>query len=68
MTDILDRLIEKINRPLNCEKEYKGIVASVIVSLGKDKLDEIESLCKYHGKYSILLPCIKEAKAEAPIV
>lgn len=63
MTDILDRLVEKINRPLYCEKEYKGIVASVIVSLGKDKLDEIESLCKYHGKYSILLPCIKEAKA-----
>jgi hypothetical protein len=63
MTDILDRLVAKINRPLYCEKEYRGIVASVIVSLGKDKLDEIESLCKYHGKYSILLPCIKEAKA-----
>ena len=45
MTEILDRLVEKINRPLYCEKEYKGIVASIIVSLGKDKLGEIENLC-----------------------
>ena len=41
MTEILDRLVEKINSPLYCEKEYKGIVASIIVSLGKDKFGEI---------------------------
>lgn len=62
MTEILDRLVEKINRPLYCEKEYKGIVASVIVSLGKDKLDDIESLCKKYSKYDLLFSCIKEAK------
>lgn len=62
MTEILDRLVEKINRPLYCEKVYKGIVASIIVSLGKDKFGEIENLCKTHSRYNILLSCIKEAK------
>ena len=62
MTEVLDRLVEKINRPLYCEKEYKGIVASIIVSLGKDKLGEIENLCKNHSRYNILLSSIKEAK------
>lgn len=62
MTEVLDRLVEKINRPLYCEKVYKGIVASIIVSLGKDKFEEIENLCKTHSRYNILLSCIKEAK------
>ena len=62
MTEVLDRLVEKINRPLYCEKVYKGIVASIIVSLGKDKFGEIENLCKTHSRYNILLSCIKEAK------
>ena len=62
MTEILDRLVEMINRPLYCEKVYKGIVASIIVSLGKDKFEEIENLCKTHSRYNILLSCIKEAK------
>ena len=62
MTEILDRLVENINRPLYCEKVYKGIVASIIVSLGKDKFGEIENLCKTHSRYNILLSCIKEAK------
>ena len=62
MTEILDRLVEMINRPLYCEKVYKGIVASIIVSLGKDKFGEIENLCKTHSRYNILLSCIKEAK------
>ena len=62
MTEVLDRLVENINRPLYCEKVYKGIVASIIVSLGKDKFGEIENLCKTHSRYNILLSCIKEAK------
>ena len=62
MTELLDRLVEKINRPLYCENDYKCIVRSVIVSLGKDKLGEIENLCRNHGRYNILLSCIKDAK------
>ena len=62
MTELLDRLVEKINRPLYCENDYKGIVWSVIVSFGKDKLGEIENLCRNHDRYNILFSCIKDAK------
>ena len=62
MTELLDRLVEKINRPLYCENDYKGIVRSVIVSFGKDKLGEIENLCRNHDRYNILLSCIKDPK------
>ena len=58
MLEFVDRLVDKLNKPLYYENEYRGLVASVIISFGKDKLDEIEELCKNSKRYRTLLDFI----------
>lgn len=62
MLEFIDRLVDKLNKPLYYENEYRGLVASVIISFGKDKLDEIEELCKNSKRYRTLLDFIRFAK------